>query len=319
MKKEAMMKKLLFFAAVLLFVTGCAGSYYVEDNEKSAEIAWEIEALKERLNQNPDDTAVKSQLAENMFNLELERAKAAGVSKENEQFFINKGSNISVLLVHGFTASPWELRELGEYLADKGYTVYGTLLAGHGTTKEDLRKTKWQDWYNSVENAYEALNLVSDKIFIVGESTGGSLGMVLAEERDSIAGIVCMACPIYLADEKAKFVPLLKYLYPYQLRNLSEEDKQHYYEYRPLESVEQLMDMIDFNKESMGMLNSPILIIQDREDHTVDPKSAEFIYSNIGSSDKKMVYFDGNHHVLTKSKYKQEIFGLVETFIDEHK
>ncbi|HAI32163.1 MAG TPA: hypothetical protein DCM48_22015, partial [Thalassospira sp.] len=39
-----------------------------------------------------------------------------------------------VLLVHGFLASPAELRELGEKFAAMGHAVMGVRLAGHGTS-----------------------------------------------------------------------------------------------------------------------------------------------------------------------------------------
>src|SRR4051812_26008702 len=67
-----------------------------------------------------------------------------------EAFFL-PGGPTGVLLTHGFTSSPAEVRPLGIYLAEQGYTVYGPLLAGHGTAPEDLRTTTWQQWVASAE------------------------------------------------------------------------------------------------------------------------------------------------------------------------
>jgi esterase/lipase len=53
--------------------------------------------------------------------------------------FYFKGNNTGVLLIHGFTGTPSEMRLLGEYLAKKGYTVKGILLKGHEAAPETIR------------------------------------------------------------------------------------------------------------------------------------------------------------------------------------
>ena len=58
---------------------------------------------------------------------------------------------IGVLLVHGFTASPTELRTLGDYLHQAGFSIQGVRTAGHGTNADDLGKYTRRDWYASVE------------------------------------------------------------------------------------------------------------------------------------------------------------------------
>lgn len=312
------MKKLLLIAVLLMFLAGCVDTYYVEDNEKSIEMFQQIYRSKKQLKNEPDNHALRTRISSLMFNLELERARAAGVREGNEPFFINKNSNISVLLIHGFTASPDEIGELGLYLASKGYNVYGTLLAGHGTDRSELRKTKWRDWYESVKKSYEALNYISDKIFVVGVSTGGSLGIILAEDY-KVDGIVCLACPVDFTNKNTRFIPLIKHFYWYEKRELKEEEKPYYYEYRPLESIEQLDMLISHYTFGLKDINSPIMVIQNKVDPTVDPESAGFLYEKIGSYDKQKVLFDGDYHVLTKGEYKEEVFDLIDEFIYKRK
>ena len=45
---------------------------------------------------------------------------------------------LGVLLVHGFLASPAELKDLGHRLVEHGHVVMGTRLCGHGTSPHDL-------------------------------------------------------------------------------------------------------------------------------------------------------------------------------------
>ena len=62
-----------------------------------------------------------------------------------KQSYFFSGNETGCLLIHGFTSTPAELRELGELLHKVGYTVLGVRLSGHGTTVEDLEKSNYKD------------------------------------------------------------------------------------------------------------------------------------------------------------------------------
>ncbi|NIQ98443.1 MAG: hypothetical protein GWO11_08540, partial [Desulfuromonadales bacterium] len=67
---------------------------------------------------------------------DIELARREGVVfDENLPFLIEptKPNGAGIVLVHGFTASPWEMRRFGEELAGLGYRVLGSRLPGHGT------------------------------------------------------------------------------------------------------------------------------------------------------------------------------------------
>ena len=56
--------------------------------------------------------------------------------------------DIGILLIHGFTGSPWDLRPLGEALLARGFHVKAPLLPGHGT--------RWQDCNDSTHDRWSA-------------------------------------------------------------------------------------------------------------------------------------------------------------------
>ncbi len=86
--------------------------------------------------------------------------------------FLLPGGEQGVLLVHGFTGSPSEMRLLGEYLNGQGYTVLAPRLAGHGTRVEEMITTGWPMWYENVEDAYHLLSGLCPDITAVGLSMG---------------------------------------------------------------------------------------------------------------------------------------------------
>ena len=76
---------------------------------------------------------------------------------------------------------------LGEELANAGWRCHGPLLAGHGTTPEDLARTRWEDWAASAEEALAALRSECDEVVVAGQSGGGSLALHLAAHHPAIA------------------------------------------------------------------------------------------------------------------------------------
>ena len=61
----------------------------------------------------------------------------------------------AVLLIHGWTSTSYEVRRLGSYLNENGYTTYGPMLRGHGTVSTDLENVKWTDWLDDTEIAFD--------------------------------------------------------------------------------------------------------------------------------------------------------------------
>ena len=61
-----------------------------------------------------------------------------------EPFFLPGGST-GVLLIHGFTGLPAELVMMGRYLQQRGCTVLGVRLAGHGTTVEEIGRASCRE------------------------------------------------------------------------------------------------------------------------------------------------------------------------------
>ena len=94
-----------------------------------------------------------------------------------EPFFLPGGS-MGVLLVHGFTGLPAELSMMGEYLQQRGCTVLGVRLAGHGTTVEDMSRMTAEDWLDSVRDGYALLRGSCERVVVAGHSMGGLLALL---------------------------------------------------------------------------------------------------------------------------------------------
>ena len=97
--------------------------------------------------------------------------------------FMLRGGRAGVLLIHGLTGTPAEMRFVGKGLNRAGFTVYGMQLAGHCGSEADLIQTGWRDWARSVTESADKLRREVDHLFVAGLSMGSVLAMNLAIER----------------------------------------------------------------------------------------------------------------------------------------
>src|ERR1039457_4097022 len=129
--------------------------------------------------------------------------------------YFHPGGRTAVLLCHGFTGSPASLRPWAQYLAAAGLTVSLPRLPGHGTTWQEMARTRWEDWYAEVSRNLDELRARTDEIFVMGLSMGGCLALRLAELRDSaISGLVLVNPSITAYTAMFAFLPVVKLLVP---------------------------------------------------------------------------------------------------------
>jgi len=93
--------------------------------------------------------------------------------------------------VTGSPAPRGPLRPWAQYLAEAGLTVSVPRLPGHGTTWQEMSRTRWEDWYAEADRGYEELRGQSNEIFVMGLSMGGCLALRMAEQRGAgVSGLV---------------------------------------------------------------------------------------------------------------------------------
>lgn len=239
----------------------------------------------------------------------------------NAKPFYLKGNNIGCLLIHGFTGTPAEMLPLGKYLNEHGYTVAGVSLKGHGTRVEDMETTNWKDWLESGE--IELINLQNncDDVIIIGLSMGGIISLNLSSKYD-VKGVVSLASPIRITNKKAYFTPILKYFRKYEIKGekkLPEDIKDYVigYDKTPLASVHNLIKLIRKTKRRLKKVKAPLLIIQSKNDNTVEYTSAEYILNKVSSQFKKLIYLKESGHMVTVEGERERVFKEIRGFIKE--
>ena len=227
-----------------------------------------------------------------------------------------------VLLVHGFTGSPSELRELGEILHRKGYTVEGLLLKGHGTDPRDLLEVKAEQWEEQVRQGVAHLKETCVQVTVIGLSMGGLLALY-AGAATSADKLVVISTPIYLYDWRVYFLWLADRLpywaIPKRPRTIDAPARYNVaYRCMPIKGVHQLVRLLQAVKRSwLPRVRQPLLIIQSRTDHTVRPESASYIEQHAASDRKQVLWVPQARHVMTLYKGRQAIYAAIEAFLEE--
>lgn len=235
-----------------------------------------------------------------------------------EPFFLQGGEK-GVLLVHGFTGAPSEMRLAGEYLNKMGYTVFAPRLPGHGTTPEEMAKTAWPHWYDSVEDGYHLLAGICTSVAAVGLSMGGLLTLKLASEY-SLSRLAVISAPIYIANKQLKLLPLYRMFtnfVPKKRKRLLDVGEQYSitYDVTPLSSLSSLLELVKHVTRLLPSVTVPALIVQSTNEHTVEPESAQYIYDKLGSTEKQLIWLNKSGHIVTLDLERDYVFQLLGQFL----
>lgn len=236
--------------------------------------------------------------------------------------FLLKGGSHGVLLVHGFTGLPAELLMMGKYLQERGFTVLGVRLAGHGTTPEDMSRTTKHDWIDSVRDGYAILSGLTERISVAGHSMGGLLSLLLAAEKP-IDRLALLAAPMFICEERGiKYLPSRetcrgKY-FPKARRKLPNVPKAVNKTYRkmPLSSVHELVEIIELAKGSLSSVKCPVFIAHSHGDHTASPDSVGYLYEHLASEEKEVLWLEDSGHLLPLDVDREKVFESVADFFE---
>lgn len=244
--------------------------------------------------------------------------------KTAEPFYF-PGSDTGCLLIHGLTGAPAEMRPLGEFLADKGYTVLGIRLAGHGTKIEDMNRVTWEDWSNSVLDGWHLLSPNTSRVFIMGLSMGAVLALHLASFLP-VQGVVSFSAPYQMEpDPRLKILPILSRIVPFVPKGDSDwqdpqSDEDHFsYDMYPTKSVIQFIRLLASMRTSLPAVTAPTLLGHARKDEGIPFHNMDRIARSLGTPENKIrkLVLENSGHVVTRDMDKDLVFNATHQFIQD--
>jgi carboxylesterase len=239
--------------------------------------------------------------------------------------FILPGGPTGIVLVHGYTGSPVEMRLMGEYLNARGITVCAPLLPGHGTDVTDMNRRHWPEWNAAVEAALADLRPRCSSLFVGGLSMGSLLALYAAACHPELAGVVTYSPAIRSTDWRIYLTPVARFfMKPQRKSGASDLDDpaalQRIWSYdydAPAAAYETLK--LQFKVRSLlPSIKCPLLVIYSPRDSAIHPQAGQYVYDHAGSADKQVLILQRSGHVITVDSEWETVAERTYQFIVQH-
>ncbi|MFG1175062.1 alpha/beta hydrolase [Erwiniaceae bacterium CAU 1747] len=261
--------------------------------------------------------------------------------------YLLQGGRTGVLLIHGLTGTPTEMRGVAREFHRAGFTVYALQLAGHCGSVEDLIATRWQDWYQSVIDGAEKLLRQVDTLFVCGLSMGAVLALKYAASHpDSVAGV--LAYSVTFRYDGWSIPPLSRFAAPwllplagmlnvgrrrmfneeppYGIRNellrkkiadkmLSGDSAAAGLPGNPWSSLNEFLLLSRNVRRKLHHIHTPCLLIHATDDDISHRRNAELVRDRIAGP-VELVLLPNSYHMITIDNDRQELFERSIAFIN---
>jgi carboxylesterase len=246
-----------------------------------------------------------------------------------------------VLLIHGLTGAPAEMKYLARRLHRRGFAVHAPQLAGHCQDYAALLRTTWHDWLDSIEAAYAALRREVDEVYVAGICVGGALGLALAAQQPELkaAAVYSMTfrydgwnmrrwynLAARLLEPFANLPGIRRFSvgepYPYGLKDPKLREA---VERSPTGLIEGALDRLPlgalYQMHRLGRhveqvapaVTQPVLLLHSREDDMSHPRNATRLRAALaGPVDLQLV--DDSYHMLHVDKQRNLVADMTARF-----
>lgn len=262
--------------------------------------------------------------------------------------YLLPGNRSGILLIHGLTGTPNEMRILAKGLNSAGFTLYSMQLAGHCGNEEDLCQTTWQDWYQSVKDGADLLAKQVDNLFVAGLSMGSLLALKLAADRpEQIKGVGVLAATFkydgwsipYWAKKSFFLLVLCKKLNlfqkklfiekpPYGLKDeriratvsesmLSGDSASAGLAGNPLPALAEMQLLVKEVKKQLPQVICPCLIMHSGHDDIANIETnARLVEKNV-SGPTKFVTLNDSYHLITIDRERRDVINECNAFFED--
>jgi esterase/lipase len=251
-----------------------------------------------------------------------------GRNAQNSPYILGHGHRTpyAIVLIHGFSDSPYFTRALGQIFYDHGWNVVGILLSGHGTAASDLIHVNLGDWEKDTACGYRVASELGDHVAMGGFSTGAALSIeaALTPGEFSPVGLFLFSPALDFHNWMANYSCLLKRFRTYDTNVAENSDVR--YRRKALNGVcelKRLMDKIG-HADRAGEIKVPALVVFSAADLTVRHEATERFVSGL-KPPHDAIEFPISDHIAHSDVVRPEgnprfpdLVRAVNGFIDEH-
>jgi esterase/lipase len=197
-----------------------------------------------------------------------------------------KRTAVSIVYLHGFSATHKELSPMTEQLANKlQANVFYSRLTGHGRSDDAMAEASKMAWLEDAREAYEIGSIIGQRVVLVGTSTGATLATWLSAQpfANKLLGNVLISPNFAIKSGGAWILknPLGLWLVK-QLNGayrgfepLNDFHAKYWTERYPLDALVPMLKLLDdVDQLDKSKVTTPLLIVYSPHDHVIDVKKA---------------------------------------------
>ncbi|MBU9722217.1 MULTISPECIES: alpha/beta hydrolase [Bacillaceae] len=225
---------------------------------------------------------------------------------------------IGCLVLHGFSGTPDEVEAITSHLEKRHWLVYCPTLPGHGS-KDGLKGVTYKHWIYAAEVAAEELLKRCEKVYVIGFSMGGMIASYIASKYP-VEKLVLLSTAAFYINPRQLVQDVAGWVLE-GLRGELEDDKLYQFYMKkvketPIIATKEFSIMVRKLRPHLKNVKIPTLIIQGESDGLVPPKkSAEFIYEQIQSKEKRVYYFPKAKHYIWFGEDKEDLLKRIDDFL----
>ncbi len=241
---------------------------------------------------------------------------------DTNNYEFNKSSEIGIYIIHGFSNTTYEVKELAQFLGDKGFHTIANNLPGHGTTAEECNRIKYQMWLEHVTQDLANLISMSKKTYVIGCSMGADLALYLSS-MFPINGCVVGGTVLKFNNPFTihALIPLLCKIIKFSKKEINNDTTRKYYGYTsyPLIALNEMRKLTNMIIKKLPKVTSPLLIIHSGADKMSLKENVNLVYNKTQSTIKEKFFVENAHHNLFDDNEDQKkIFNKILDFITKH-
>ncbi|CAM3621243.1 alpha/beta hydrolase [Cytobacillus oceanisediminis] len=225
---------------------------------------------------------------------------------------------IGCMCIHGFTGAPYEVEPLVDYLKEHtDWEVAVPTLPGHGDELK-LKGIAYHKWIEHAEEELKGLIDRCEKVYVVGFSMGGLIASYLTVHYP-VDKLVLLSAAAYYINPKQLFLDINDMAKDAFRGNLADNEMFVRYKRKisatPITATLQFRRLVASVRPILNQVTVPTLIAQGESDGVVPPRSARYLYKNIGSSAKKLIFLKDSKHLICHSEERDQLFHAILEFL----
>ncbi|MDR5741065.1 MULTISPECIES: alpha/beta fold hydrolase [unclassified Caballeronia] len=246
----------------------------------------------------------------------------------------------AVLLLHGLSSSPLELRFIARFLGDEGFATHTPELPGYSA---GTGHTPMEQWISAAVAEFDALAARYRHVSICGLSMGATLAAAVAHQRPDARALLLLSITLHYDGWAIPWYRfLLDWLYytpmrsryryrehePYGLKNEALRSKiaramqkTGISEVGPasisMPALHEASRLASLLRRITKEISSDCLIIHAIDDETSSPHNAQFVEANIGASFLRTIWLDDSYHMISSDNEREVVARECALFLRE--